>query len=308
MRIVSLVLALFVAGVAPARAQPIPDTLDWHRYYPLEVGNIWVYGGLDAHVRTIVGDTLVRGRRYFIRRDSVPAVGTVGPFVDTLYVRYDTAGTVVTVRDPAADTLAAPLPLNAWEDAPDFLAHFDMRAAFGDTLYHVPPDTLYFVRGGYNERLRIGNEVVETAALKCFVAAGPVLHEACYAADIGPVRTGNLFGAELTYARVGGVTYGNVPTPAEAADVPAPWGIEAIYPNPFRDHATVAYRLPAPSPLTVEVFDVLGRRIWRERLPVQAAGRGRYVLHARAWPAGRYFVRLTTPHGAQAVRPVVIDG
>ncbi|MFQ5572567.1 MAG: T9SS type A sorting domain-containing protein [Rhodothermales bacterium] len=262
-------LSLLFAGAALGQDTPVVvDTLDWHRYYPLEIGNTWEYGGLNSYVSTIVGDTLANGHRYFIRRDSTLAVGTLGPFIHTFYVRYDTAGTVVTLPSLEADTVEVPVPFrNRRIDSPDFLAHFDMRTAFGDTLYYGAPDTLYSVEGGYNETRQIGHELVEVDALKCFreqgFSAGWI---ECYATDIGFVGGGNLFGSELNYAKVGGIEYGRLPTPVEAAaQVPERFSIETIYPNPFKGRATVAYRLPKPSSITVEVFNVLGQRIWRER-------------------------------------------
>ncbi len=302
-------LSLLFAGAALGQDTPVViDTLDWQRYYPLEIGNTWEYGGLNSYVSTIVGDTLANGHRYFIQRDSILAVGTLGPFIHTFYVRYDTAGTVVTLPSLEADTVEVPVPFhNIYIDV-DFLMYFDMRTAFGDTLYYGAPDTLYHVQGGYNESRQIGYELVEVDALKCFREQGFTAGWIeCYAADIGFVGGGNLFGSELNYAKVGGIEYGRLPTPVEAAaEVPAQFSIETIYPNPFKGRATVAYRLPKPSSITVEVFNVLGQRIWRERSSVQAAGVGRYPLQSRAWSAGLYFVRLTTESGAQSVRSVVI--
>ena len=216
---------------------------------------------------------------------------------------------MVTLLSLEEDTVEVPLLLNYRRvDFPDFLGHFDMRMAFGDTLYYGAPDTLYYVQGGYSERLEIGNEFVEVDALKCFAASGFYLHEECYATDIGFVRGGNLFGSKLEYARVNGVEYGSRPsTPVEeTAVVPEQFSIETIYPNPFKGRATVAYRLPKPSSITIEVFNVLGQRIWWERTSVQAAGIGGYELQSRAWSAGIYLVRLTTERGEQSVRSVVV--
>ncbi|WP_457653153.1 T9SS type A sorting domain-containing protein [Rhodocaloribacter sp.] len=306
----TLFLSLLLTGVAAGQdSAVVPDTLDWHRYYPLEIGNTWEYGGLDAHVRMIVGDTLANGRRYFIRRDSVPAVGTLGPFINTFYLRYDTAGTVVTLPDLDADTVAAPLPFDRFRvDFPDLLGHFDMRSAFGDTLYFRAPDTLFYVQGGYDQQIQVGNEVVEVAALKCFGAEGILLWSGCYAADVGFVRGGNLFGSELMYAEVNGVVYGSpIFTAVETkTEVPEQFGIASIYPNPFSDKAAITYRLLEPSAVTVEVFDALGRRIWWDRTPKRAAGSGRLDLVRQGWPAGTYLVRLITERGAQSVRTVVV--
>lgn len=307
MRIACIILLLLLAGTVHGQDTPVVnDTLDWQRYYPLEIGNTWEYGGLDKFTSTIVGDTLANDHRYFIRRDSILAVGTLGPFIQTFYLRYDTAGTVLTLPNLEADTVEVTLPV--YYDEEGFQTYLDLRAAFGDTLYNVAPDTLYYVWGGYNEVIKIGNAFVEVDALKCFRLEGGILGNACYATDIGLVWGGNLFTSELEYAKVNGVEYGSRPsTPVEgAAVVPEHFSIETIYPNPFNGRATVVYRLPKPSSITIEVFNVLGQRIWWEATSVQTSGVGRYELQSREWSAGMYLVRLTTGSGEQSVRSVVV--
>jgi hypothetical protein len=42
MRLATLALVLPLATPAAAQ-EPEPDTTDWHRYLPLEVGNAWQY-------------------------------------------------------------------------------------------------------------------------------------------------------------------------------------------------------------------------------------------------------------------------
>ena len=61
MRIACIILPLLLAGAAHGQDTPVvDDTLDWQRYYPLEVGNFWEYGGLNQFTSTIVGDTLAK--------------------------------------------------------------------------------------------------------------------------------------------------------------------------------------------------------------------------------------------------------
>jgi hypothetical protein len=129
-------LSPFLVQAAAGQNPPdsvVVDTLDWRRYYPLEIGNTWEYTGIDGApnqlIRTIVGDTVANGYRYFVRRDSIPLY-VRPPVVFTYYVRYDTAGTVVTLDNIAADTASLPLPFPY--SGGDFLAHFDLRSAFGD--------------------------------------------------------------------------------------------------------------------------------------------------------------------------------
>jgi hypothetical protein len=288
----------------------VPDTLDWKLYYPLQVGNTWEYGGLDAYTRTIVGDTLVDGRTYFIQRDSVYAVGTLGPFIQLFYVRYDTAGTVVTLLDIEADTMALPLPLEYMRtDFPDVLAQFDMSASFGDTLHHDSDGRTYYVSGGYDQPVELKDETTNADAVKCFNVSGTYLFNKCYATGIGMIRSGNLFGSRLDYALIGDIEYGRkkATSAEEAASLPDRITIEAVYPNPLTtSSARIAYRLPEHSHVTAKVFNVLGQRVWWHRTEAQAAGVGEYSIEGQDWPPGIYFIRLTDSNGGHAVQSFVV--
>ncbi len=85
-----------------------------------------------------------------------------------------------------------------------------------------------------------------------------------------------------------------VPTAVEAA-TPAPEALtlEAAYPNPFREAATLTYRLAAPANVRLEVFDALGRRV-----ATLFDGRAAPGTHTAAWQdayaaPGLYLARLT---------------
>ncbi len=74
---------------------------------------------------------------------------------------------------------------------------------------------------------------------------------------------------------------------------PLAFGLDAAYPNPARDAATVVYTLAVPGRVRLEVYDVLGRRVAvlaDGRLP---AGAHRAVLDGAGLPSGTYLVRLT---------------
>ncbi len=307
--------AFLLVTAGAVTAQPLPDTLDWHRYVPLAVGNVWEYQVVEGEPllrREITGDTTAAdGRTYFILDESSYEYNNFGTGSTlelfwrlTWYVRYDTAGTFVAVLDPAADTLALPQD-NPLDGGPE-IGYFDLRAAFADTVFYGPgAEQYYAVMGGYGETVQIGGAQVEAVAVKRF---STLFWYARYAADIGYLGGGNLWGPFLTYARVDGTTYGlsRLPTAVEdEGTVPARLAVEALYPNPVRDRATLVYHLPAPGGLSVAVYDGLGRRVHFERLPVRAAGRYTVALDARAWPPGLYGVRLSTDAGATATHLLI---
>ena len=294
-------LALGLAAVSAA-AQPA-DPVDWQRYYPLEVGNLWEYHDAEAHGEqfrhTLVSDTTVGERRYFRRRtDHALAVfDAAGP--DTLrsthfdFVRYDDGGGVVAVDDLQSDARAV---------APCADAGFerDLRLGFGARLECDPPppslpdaDSV-FVEGQYDvtwapDVLSGTGRAVPVAAIKWYTVGGVI--SSTFVADVGPVRTGNLWGPSLHYAVVGGVEYGAASFAVSAeADAPRPSAFEVrVLGNPTRSDAAFDLRAARPDRVRLRVYDALGREAWasdvavgsdwrRARVPAAALAPGRYVL------------------------------
>jgi hypothetical protein len=81
---------------------------------------------------------------------------------------------------------------------------------------------------------------------------------------------------------------------------PEPDGIALLpgYPNPFTDRATISYRLSAPADVTLEVYDILGRRIAVLQDRTAAAGEHHVDWDGRTGggaliASGLHLVRLT---------------
>lgn len=296
-----------LAAACPVHAQtpPPPDTLDWHRYYPLAVGNAWEYSdaenpfALFRHV--IESDTTIQGRLYYRRvtySQEVPIFGDT-VFVNHDYVRYDTAGVVVAAASPAADTVAA-------DPCADNYFARDLRLGFGARVKcPMPPPDSVIVEGAYDLVWTApGGELVEVAAIKYFFVDGIIYTE--FVADVGPVGGGNLWGPRLHYARVGGVEYGTPRIPVAAESVaPAVASLEVtVLRNPVRQHAAFGFRSTRPQRAYVEVFDVVGRRVWKA--PVQlSATWSRVDVPVSEFGAGTYFVRVSA-EGDKVSRPFTV--
>lgn len=75
--------------------------------------------------------------------------------------------------------------------------------------------------------------------------------------------------------------------------------LESAYPNPFSDRVHLYWSLPETGPVTIDAYDVQGRRVATLHQGVTAAGR-----HALTWDgadlaAGAYWIRITTSSGTQ---------
>ncbi len=108
---------------------------------------------------------------------------------------------------------------------------------------------------------------------------------------------------QLSYA--GGAAYGTLyiddlrlaratATAVDEKDArPAAVVMEQSYPNPFRDRTLIAFTLDAPRPVTLRVFDALGRAVaLLADGSVLAAGPHRVDWDASAQSSGVYLVRL----------------
>lgn len=86
---------------------------------------------------------------------------------------------------------------------------------------------------------------------------------------------------------------------------PAGFGLGQNYPNPFNPSTAIPFRLDEYGPVSLKVFDILGREV--EALVEETLAPGR---HVRSWDGGAaasgvYMVRLSTPRWRQN-RPIVL--
>ncbi len=89
------------------------------------------------------------------------------------------------------------------------------------------------------------------------------------------------------------------------AALPLALTLDAPWPNPARDRATVRFGLPAASEVRVALYDVLGREVQRLADGAVAAGWHEVRLETSSLASGVYLVRVVS-EGRQQTRAVVI--
>ncbi len=77
------------------------------------------------------------------------------------------------------------------------------------------------------------------------------------------------------------------------AGTPTLSALGPAYPNPFSQQATLALDVAETQTVTVEVLDVLGRRVALAHDGPLAVGAHRVVIEAAGLPAGVYVVRAS---------------
>jgi hypothetical protein len=86
---------------------------------------------------------------------------------------------------------------------------------------------------------------------------------------------------------------GGVATSTEGADaLPDAYDLSQNYPNPFNPTTTIRYALPQASQVTLEVFDMVGRRVATLAEGPQAAGYHTATFDGRDLASGAYIYRL----------------
>jgi len=77
-------------------------------------------------------------------------------------------------------------------------------------------------------------------------------------------------------------------------NLPSNFALLDGYPNPFNAKVTIQYALPVPSDVTIEIFDLLGRRIQTLVSGTKTAGYHQVVWDAADNSSGTYFYRMKT--------------
>jgi hypothetical protein len=79
---------------------------------------------------------------------------------------------------------------------------------------------------------------------------------------------------------------------ASAPPVPAAFILEQNYPNPFNTATTIPYQLALDGPVSVRLYDLLGREVALLFEGNQTAGRHSLRWDATGWPSGVYYISL----------------
>lgn len=298
MRSSRLLLPLCLLLAAPAFAQEA----DWHRFYPLDIGDNWTYRLSEESCafddcttdfegyerRTVIADTVVEGISWSVLRLERLDLDGETILTDRCLARVTDEGTVEWAQITGECAVYERL-LSVWE-----LAQWDFGQApdtieVGDTSYEVEASRYYDVSAS-------------PGAALVWAAADVGVYK--HSGSRGPDQTRELWNGRLVHAEVGGVTYGQNPVANEAGAVAGRFVLGSIYPNPARGGVAVTLALPQPETVALEAFDVLGRRVLRRDLGAQPAGESRHQLDLSRLPAGLYVVRATTASGETAVQRV----
>jgi hypothetical protein len=91
-----------------------------------------------------------------------------------------------------------------------------------------------------------------------------------------------------------------------AADLPQAIAESRNYPNPFNSRTEILYFLPEQARISIDIFDILGRKIRTLEEGLKPAGDHRAVWNAGDQVSGIYFYRISTRHQVQVKKMMLI--
>lgn len=83
------------------------------------------------------------------------------------------------------------------------------------------------------------------------------------------------------------------------------------YPNPFNSQTTISYYLPTLSGVIIEIYNILGQKIWESLIFDQAPGKHKIVWDGEnglgnSLPSGLYFYKITTQKFSQSKKLLIL--
>jgi hypothetical protein len=92
----------------------------------------------------------------------------------------------------------------------------------------------------------------------------------------------------------------------EIGRVPSDFSLSPNYPNPFNSSTTIRYNLPTDSPVTIDIYDILGRKVQTLLDVKEQAGAHQVNWDAANLPSGAYFARLKAGEQTQSVKMMLM--
>jgi len=274
------------------------------QYLPLHIGDCWQYVHIgepptyyEYFLSTVIGDTVMpNGKKYFIKtRGFFPSSGY---YVD--YVRIDdslnvlvyttfpecTASEYIMFRLAAEDSSLWPVCVQA---APGGAHHVSLLATFewyyqnldlwattkafsGSKIYTVSGDTTYQPLGATTYRLAKG------------IGIAGIVVEANGPYDLGgAIIDGNSYGQIM-----------DVGNSEEEEIISRDQDVIDVFPNPFNLSTHVRYVVTTPGYVTLDLYDMLGRRMKSLVKVYREAGEYQVDLDGSGLSSGNYIVVLQT--------------
>ena len=312
MKILLLLLTLLTFVSLPAQAQTQEEIDEALRFYPLEVGNYWIYMDISNYnsampldttyysIEVVADTVLANGQAYKMLK----SVNNIFPAHYEFNVRTNAANQrVVNYLERVDETTA-----NIYQWRPEEADLFSEMLVdslltpmqeFHDARRWPVPEGFIAYRA-WDEDLTF-ELFVEEVDVRQFIIDGLWYYDYYLAKDFGLsyICTG-----EISY-RISNLIYfrdhlGNefgepvaVSIPGET-ELPATATLGRNYPNPFNPSTTIPFELNSAAHVRLEVYDMLGRRVALLIDQPLQVGSHTARFEAENLPSGMYITRMQT--------------
>jgi len=275
------------------KSLPFPE--EEYGWFPLAVGNIWVYdeywteywGGFP--VVTYAGtksmridkDTLITNKNYFV--------------VENEYISFEVFPPKMLLR---VDSLTG-IIYRYWEELNGEYTFHNLNPELGDTIFYPPfPENPYYIFEYEQPVNYLGINTHERwywEYLPCSCA-----HTLIKGFGLAKTYFNEFGGSEriLKGCVINGILYGDTTFVVDVEDernpIPTEFKLEQNYPNPFNPSTKISWQSPVGTWQTLKVFDVLGREV--ATLVDEYRNAGRYDVEFKIenleLSSGIYFYQL----------------
>jgi len=92
----------------------------------------------------------------------------------------------------------------------------------------------------------------------------------------------------------------------QVAEIPSQFTLSPNYPNPFNASTNISYSLPQPSTVSLDIYDILGRKVQTLHDGRQSAGSHSLIWQADGFSSGMYFYKLTAGENEQSEKMILL--
>lgn len=268
---VSSLSGAFVEGTTygPIRLPSMP-------YYPLRIGNEWIYNADGLSKRKVIADTMfANGYRYSVldHEDHVRGqyIRVDSHFV-YYYDQYQNRESPVFQLDETAIGKVRTFPMFRNFDR-SWILSIDTVSMFGERTRIIRYRLDGIIQRDYSLSDKFG--LVQAKSY----AEPPAPWPESVADATGCIINGHQYGTILSVA-------GRKP------EQPEGWMLEQNYPNPFNPSTTIAFTLPIHSYVSVVIYDLQGKVAVRLLEEEREAGRHAVQWNAARYTSGVYYCRM----------------
>ena len=281
MKAISLII-LFISSsiIAQSRAE----------YYPLQVGNKWVYKttyyevgppSISYYSKEVIGDTTMdNGKKYFVILENGYKH----------YERFDTLTNEISYYSNAGSQ-AKDVPIYSLNYIKDSTViwnssdHMTYKISFNQ---QTSSDTSYIYLNG--------DGLIEVSiSFKKYVG---IDYSSLYEVS---VSYSNLIGS-----RINGKEWGQLTGVNTNINIVSDYKLYQNYPNPFNPSTKIEYDLPKEGMISLKIYDMLGREVKTLVNEHKNAGSYNIEFNANHLTSGIYFYRLTSGNFTQVKKLILI--